>query len=73
MSRLASLRPFNTAVSCASHRIRGLARRIVSHVTRWRRLANERRLLGSMDDRMLRDIGITRVEAERESRKPFWR
>jgi uncharacterized protein YjiS (DUF1127 family) len=26
-----------------------------------------------LDDRMLRDMGISRVEAERESHKPFWR
>ena len=25
-----------------------------------------------MDSRQLNDIGITRVQAEREARKPFW-
>ena len=25
-----------------------------------------------LDDRMLKDIGITRGEAEREARRPFW-
>ncbi|MEJ0067630.1 MAG: DUF1127 domain-containing protein [Pseudomonadota bacterium] len=29
--------------------------------------------LAQLDDRMLRDMGISRVEAERESHKPFWR
>lgn len=40
---------------------------------RWRRLAYERRLLASLDDRMLRDIGVSRSDAEAESGKPFWR
>jgi len=29
--------------------------------------------LAELDDHMLRDIGVTRVEAARECRKPFWR
>jgi uncharacterized protein YjiS (DUF1127 family) len=39
-------------------------------------LANERskqrRQLLEMDDRQLKDIGITRIEAEQEARKPIW-
>jgi uncharacterized protein YjiS (DUF1127 family) len=26
-----------------------------------------------MDDRQLKDIGITREQAEHEARKPFWK
>jgi uncharacterized protein YjiS (DUF1127 family) len=29
--------------------------------------------LRELDDRLLRDIGITREQARREVRKPFWR
>jgi len=32
-----------------------------------------RRLLLDLDDQMLRDIGVTRAEAEFEAGKPFWR
>jgi uncharacterized protein YjiS (DUF1127 family) len=39
----------------------------------WRSRRHGRQLLGGMDDRMLRDIGVHRVEAEEEARKPFWR
>lgn len=46
---------------------------VVRLMARWHRLAYERRLLASLDDRMLRDIGVTRSDAETESRKPFWR
>ena len=33
----------------------------------------ERRALAALDDRLLRDIGVTRYEAAREAEKPFWR
>lgn len=45
---------------------------MVRRVRRWHRLAYERRLLGSLDPHQLRDIGITRAEAQRESARPFW-
>jgi len=35
--------------------------------------AVQRRRLAAMDDRMLQDIGISRVDALREAAKPFWR
>ena len=41
-------------------------------VGRWHARARERRALAQLDDRMLRDIGISRTEAERECAKPFW-
>ncbi len=33
----------------------------------------QRRILLELDDRLLRDIGITRAEAMREARKAFWK
>jgi uncharacterized protein YjiS (DUF1127 family) len=33
----------------------------------------QRQALAELDERMLRDVGITRREAEQEIRKPFWR
>lgn len=33
----------------------------------------QRRMLLEIDDRLLRDIGLTREQAEREARKPFWK
>ena len=39
---------------------------------RWHELARQRRALLALNERMLRDIGITRAEAEREARRPFW-
>ncbi|SMF32534.1 Uncharacterized conserved protein YjiS, DUF1127 family [Tistlia consotensis] len=39
----------------------------------WQERANERLRLREMDDHMLKDIGISRVDALREGEKPFWR
>ena len=33
----------------------------------------QRRQLMEMDDRQLKDIGVTREQAEREARKPIWK
>ncbi|MCW8848055.1 MAG: DUF1127 domain-containing protein [Sedimenticola sp.] len=38
----------------------------------WHERYRQRRALISLDDRMLKDIGISRCEAEHESEKPFW-
>jgi uncharacterized protein YjiS (DUF1127 family) len=38
----------------------------------WRRM-QDRRMLATMSEQSLRDIGITRYDAEFEARKPFWR
>ena len=38
---------------------------------RWIARANERRALATLDDRLLRDIGVTREVARRECAKPF--
>ncbi len=39
----------------------------------WWELACQRRDLASLDDRALHDIGLNRVDVEREISKPFWR
>ncbi len=42
-------------------------------IANWIDRARQRQTLAGLEDHMLRDIGITRVEAARESQKPFWR
>jgi uncharacterized protein YjiS (DUF1127 family) len=39
----------------------------------WGRRRRERAELARLDDRMLRDIGITRGDVWQEINKPFWR
>lgn len=48
---------------------RGLIAWIRAAAARWR----QRRILEQFDERMLRDIGISRSQALAETRKPFWR
>ena len=37
-----------------------------------RHRASERHLLATLDDRMLKDLCLSRADIEREIRKPFW-
>jgi uncharacterized protein YjiS (DUF1127 family) len=39
----------------------------------WQDRARQRNTLAAMDDRLLRDIGLTRGDVEIEVQKPFWR
>jgi uncharacterized protein YjiS (DUF1127 family) len=47
--------------------------RFVDLVLGWHERACQRRALLGLDDRMLRDIGVSRAAAMAESQKPFWR
>lgn len=42
-------------------------------LARWRERAHGRGLLSRMSDRQLKDIGLSRLDANREARKFFWR
>jgi uncharacterized protein YjiS (DUF1127 family) len=50
-----------------------VAQRVLWTLREWRRRARDRSQLAQLDDRMLRDIGLTRADAEFLSNKPFWR
>jgi uncharacterized protein YjiS (DUF1127 family) len=39
----------------------------------WLERSRQRRQLAELNDYMLRDIGLTRVDAWNEAEKPFWR
>jgi uncharacterized protein YjiS (DUF1127 family) len=41
-------------------------------VTEWWHYAHSRQELQSLDDRSLRDLGISRCTADFEAAKPFW-
>jgi len=49
-----------------------LLRQATDRLHRWRMLARERYLLQTLSDEMLKDIGISRLDAEREAGRPFW-
>ena len=46
---------------------------VVATLREWRRRIRGRAELAELDDRMLKDIGLTRTDAEFLSNKPFWR
>jgi uncharacterized protein YjiS (DUF1127 family) len=48
-------------------------RRSLDTLRLWRERARGRQQLRTFDDHLLRDIGITRLQAEAEAHKPFWR
>ena len=45
----------------------------VALIAQWVDRVRQRQALADLDDRLLRDIGITRLDAARECDKPFWR
>ena len=45
----------------------------LAFVYEWRERSRQRRALLRLDDRMLRDIGLSRADVEGEVSKPFWR
>lgn len=45
----------------------------VAVVVTWQDRRRERRQLLELDTRLLRDIGLARVDIDLETRKPFWR
>jgi uncharacterized protein YjiS (DUF1127 family) len=47
--------------------------RAVDLVLSWHERARQRRHLRSLDNYMLRDIGLSRADVEGEAGKPFWR
>ena len=50
-----------------------LLRRLPETLRCWHQRQRQRRALAELDDRLLQDIGLTRVDANREIRKPFWK
>jgi uncharacterized protein YjiS (DUF1127 family) len=52
---------------------RDIAHAALRLIATWRARSRQRQALASLDDRLLRDIGITRGQAEHECSKPFWR
>lgn len=46
---------------------------VFSQLLFWFDLAGQRRALQMLDDRMLKDVGLSRADVEAETSKPFWR
>jgi uncharacterized protein YjiS (DUF1127 family) len=46
---------------------------VIAKAREWRRRTRERAQLAMLDDRMLRDIGLSHADREFLANKPFWR
>ena len=46
---------------------------VLATVREWSRRSRERAQLAMLDDRMLRDIGLSHADREFLANKPFWR
>ncbi len=51
----------------------GFITRLFDVVMVWLERARQRRHLAELDDRLLRDIGLSRAEVDHEISRPFWR
>ncbi len=67
----ASCRPHpaaETVVAAMGRALQGALERVWG----WHERSRQRRALGALTDAQLKDIGLSRAEASRESGKPFW-
>jgi uncharacterized protein YjiS (DUF1127 family) len=46
---------------------------LFTRIAEWQERAEQRAHLAAMNDRMLKDVGISHVDALREASKPFWK
>ena len=46
---------------------------LIDQLLEWQDRREQRRHLLALDDHLLKDIGINRIDAEVEGYKPFWR
>jgi uncharacterized protein YjiS (DUF1127 family) len=67
-----------TAGSAAAKPVRALEKvrrflvKCLNIIVVWQDRAEQRHALSELNDRMLKDIGVSNVDAYKEARKPFW-
>lgn len=54
-------------------RLRRAASSLFQVLLTWQERERQRRHLQGLDERMLKDIGLSRADVENEATKPFWR
>jgi uncharacterized protein YjiS (DUF1127 family) len=59
-------------VSMAGRRVSSDMVTIVVVIGNWTERARQRRCLAALDERMLKDCGLSRADARQEASRPFW-
>ena len=72
MSQLAFPTRTTTAFAPRGASLATVAVQLLSRALVWLEVRRQRRQLQGLSDAMLRDIGLSRADAERESTRPFW-
>lgn len=47
--------------------------RLIDAVLDWQERAHQRHHLSGLDDRLIRDMGLSRADVDEEIHKPFWK
>ena len=64
---------FNSRNTAAPSAGRWSTARFVDMLLQFHERVRQRQALMALDDRLLKDIGVSRADAEHEANKPFWR
>ena len=56
----------------AIERVENAAKTVTAGIRLWARRSNDRRMMAQMNERMLNDIGLNRLDLETEVAKFFW-
>jgi uncharacterized protein YjiS (DUF1127 family) len=59
-------------MGAAETRRSGVLVKLVHSIRRWHELSRQRSQLARLDERTLRDLGISHAEARQEARRRFW-
>lgn len=69
---LYGLPPSSPTAAATGHASRWSMGALIAMLLAWHERARQRRTLLTLDDCMLKDIGVSRTDAELEANKPFW-
>ena len=70
---LYGLLPSSPPAVAAGHALQWSVGALIDMLLAWHERARQRRTLLTLDDCVLKDIGVSRTDAELEANKPFWR
>ncbi len=73
VARLPMVNSVETEMQLIGGQFARLVLAMLNRIDVWQARSAQRRRLAALDDRLLKDFGVSRCDAEAENRKPFWR